>query len=167
MRALTVFMLAAISCTFAQETAAERPRPGDELLAFTLDETPADVATRLGAPAHTGAFGPGYFSWFYQIGVEDLHDFSHTLCFREPDRKLISITRDFAPEVDVDHLFPGASSEVHYWPDREKPQYRVRVRRLPGDRVLLAMGSQAGQPCGQVILIRRSAVGLFFPWIKL
>jgi hypothetical protein len=120
----------------------------------------------LGAPAHTGAFGPGYFSWFYQIGVEDLHDFSHTLCFRESDNKLISITRAFDPEATVDHLFPRDSTEVRAWPNREHPQLHARVRRLNGDRVLIAIGSKPGQVCGQLILIRASALRLFFPWLE-
>jgi len=143
------------------------PVPGAELLDFTLEETPKEVAARLGAPAHSGAFGPGYFSWFYQIGTQDLHDFSHTLCFRASDRKLVSITRDFAPEISVDHLFPPAETRVHYWPDRQHGKFRARVRILSGGRVLLAMGSEAGQTCGQVILIRSGALRIFFPWIDL
>lgn len=135
------------------------------LLKFTLQEDPAEVRAKLGAPAQVADFGPRYFSWLYQIGIADHHDFSHTLCFSREDGKLISVTRTVEEEI-VEDLLPAAETTVHQWPSADKPQYGLRLRRLPGDRLLLAMGStKPGQTTSQLILIRRSAIPFFFPWL--
>ncbi len=166
-RILPALLVAAVSVAFSQTPAAPTPpaRPGAELLAFTLEENRGETAVKLGPPVHTGAFGPGYISWFYQVGMSD-EDFSHTLLFRTSDGKLVSITRAFDPEITVDHLFPASETVMRYWPDAKAPQFKARVRKLSGDRLLVAMGSAEGQKCGQVLLIRRSAVPIFFPWLE-
>ncbi len=155
--------LAATTLCIAQE--APPTLPGAELLAFTLDETRAQTLAKLGSPIHTGSFGPGYWSWFYQVGMSD-EDFSHTLLFRSSDGKLVSITRAFDPEVNVDHLFPKEETEMRYWPDEKSPQFKARVRKLGGNRLLVAMGSAEGQKCGQLLLIRLDAVPTFFAWLE-
>jgi hypothetical protein len=135
------------------------------LLKFSLQENQAEVRARLGQPAQVADFGPNYFSWLYQIGIADHHDYSHTLCFSREDGKLLSVTRTLEEEI-VDDLFPAAETSVHHWPSAEKPQYGLRLRRLSGDRLLLAMGStRPGQTTSQLILIRRSALPFFFPWL--
>lgn len=136
------------------------------LLKFTLQESATEVRARLGEPSQVADFGPNYFSWLFQIGIADHHDFSHTLCFSREGGKLISITRTLEEEI-VDDLFPAAETTVHHWPSAEKPQYGLRLRRLPGDRLLLALGStRPGQTTSQLVLIRRSAVPFFFPWLS-
>ena len=142
-------------------------KPGSDIPGFTLDETQAELARQLGTPDGVDDSLPNYVSWMFKAGAQDEHDFGYVLCFRRSDYKLISITRNFEPEVNVDHLFPDDGSTVRNWPSDEKPQFSVRVRSLPGNRVLLAMGSGAtGKLCGQVILMDRDALKVFFPWLS-
>jgi hypothetical protein len=136
-----------------------------DLLAFQLNEKPAQVIQRLGQPALITPFGE-FQSWQYQIGVADNHEFSHILLFRGSE--LLSLTRNWEEERTVDEMFPAKESKVYYYPDARNPAYGVRVRRLSDGRVLMAMGStEAGQPTGQVVLIRESEVQHFHPWLKL
>jgi|WetSurMetagenome_2_1015567.scaffolds.fasta_scaffold370170_2 hypothetical protein len=136
-----------------------------DLLAFQLNEKPAQVIQRFGQPALITPFGE-FQSWQYQIGVADNHEFSHILLFR--GNELLSLTRNWEEERTVDEMFPAKESKVYYYPDARNPAYGVRVRRLSGGRVLMAMGSaEAGQPTGQVVLIRESELPHFHPWLKL
>jgi hypothetical protein len=136
-----------------------------DILAFQLSERSGQVLQRLGQPALIVPFGE-FESWQYQIGVEDNHEFSHILLFR--DGELLSLTRNWEQERTVDELFPPEASKVYYYPDAKNPEYGVRVRRLSGGRVLMAMGSsEPGQPTGQVVLIRESELPHFHPWLKL
>jgi hypothetical protein len=138
-----------------------------DILDFQLNETVAEVVQRLGRPALVSPFGE-FESWQYQIGVEDNHEFSHILLFRASSGELLSLTRNWEQERTVDDLFPPAETKVYYYPDSKDPEYAVRVRRLSGGRVLMAMGSDApGRPTGQIVLIRASELPHFHPWLKL
>lgn len=159
-----LLLLAAAGCALAQQAAA--PRPGEELLSLKLTESAQEIAARFGSPVHTAAFGPGYFSWFYQAPMADTHDFSHTFLFSDPARTLVSVTRNFDPEVNIDHLFPAAETETRTTGGEGKPAFHARMRKLSGDRVLIALGSSAGEPCGQLVIIRRSALRFFFAWLE-
>jgi len=136
-----------------------------DLLQFQLNEKPEQVMQRLGRPSLVVPFGE-FESWQYQIGIEDNHEFSHILLFRGGE--LLSLTRNWEQERTVDQLFPEKESKVYYYPDAQHPEYGVRVRRLSGGRVLMAMGSaEQGQPTGQIVLIRESELPHFHPWLKL
>ena len=157
-------LLLAAPFSFAQNVPDPRT-PAAHLLTFTLDESREAVARKMGPPPVVADYGPGYQTWQYRIDVEDHHDFSHLFCFRRSDGRLVSITRN-GHDAIVDDLFPPAQTAVHHWPDSAKPQYSVLLRRLPGDRLLLAMGArQAGEPVAQLMLIHRSAVKAFLPWL--
>jgi hypothetical protein len=55
---------------------------------------------------------------------------------------------------------------VHYYSDKENPQYSLRLRRLPEGRVLMAMGtSEAGQITGQIVSIQETVIRFFYPWL--
>ena len=141
-------------------------KPGADLLGFDFNETSADIISRLGPPDGVDDSLPNYRSWFFKRGAQDEHDFGYILCFRRSDNRLVSVTRNFEPEMVVDHLFPKGSFTVRHWPSDERPQFGVRVRVLPGERLLFAMGcDKEGMPCGQLILIRREAAPIFFPWL--
>jgi hypothetical protein len=145
---------------------SDAPKPGSDLPGFTLTETPADVASILGPPSGVDDSLPNYVSWFYKQGAADEHDYGYIFCYRRSDNKLVSVTRNFEPEVAVDHLFPEDSFEVRHWPSSGKPQFSARVRTLSGNRLLIALGSaETGRPCGQLILIDPEVVRFFFPWI--
>jgi hypothetical protein len=137
------------------------------LFQFDLLESPRQVADKMGQPTQIADLGPGYQTWFYQVHQHDKHDFSHTFCFRTQDRKLISIVRNTEYLENVDGSFPAAESGFYLWPNREKPQYGVRVRRLDGDRLLVAMGvRKPGDLTTQLQLVHRSALRFFLPWLE-
>ncbi len=135
------------------------------VLAFQLNETSAQVVQRLGRPALVAPAGE-FESWQYQIGIEDNHEFSHVLLFRVSTGELLSVTRNWEQERTVDEFFPAAESKVYYYPDAEHREYGVRVRHLSGGRLLIAMGStKAGDPTGQIVLIRESELQHFHGWL--
>jgi hypothetical protein len=137
-----------------------------ELLRFTLEESGQQLTRVLGQPLQVADAGPAHFTWYYQTDVLDKHDHSHLLMFRRSDGKLISVTRNFHLPTSVDALFPDAGSRTYYWPDREKPTWQVRVRPLSGDRLLIAMGvEKKGDPTTQIVVIRRSVLPAFLPWL--
>jgi hypothetical protein len=145
---------------------SDTSKPGIELLGFDMNETPSDVVSRLGRPDSVDDSLPNYISWLFKLGAQDEHDYGFILCFRRSDQKLVSVTRNFEPEAVVDHLFPEGSFVVRHWPSDENPQFSIRVRALSGERLLDAMGSaEEGKPCGQLILIHRTVVPIFFPWL--
>ena len=68
----------------------------------------------------------------------------------------------------MDEWFPAAETVAYFYPATEKPEYSVRVRKLSGDRLLLAMGiSKPGQVTGQVFMIRASELQAFYPWLAI
>ncbi|MEO8099134.1 MAG: hypothetical protein ABI811_15630 [Acidobacteriota bacterium] len=136
----------------------------DPVTSFQLTETREQVRERMGAPALVASFGD-FESWQYQIDVADLHDFSHQFVFRRATGELISVTHTYEPERILDALFPEAETHVFQFPEAD---YGVRLRRLGGGRLLLAMGSaKVGQPVGQILLIRESELHFFHSWLKL
>src|SRR5262249_25282 len=68
---------------------------------FQLAESESDVRKCLGQPTMVADFGR-YRSWQYQIGEVEHDDFSHALIFRKSDGKLVSVTRSYNPERNVD-----------------------------------------------------------------
>ena len=136
-----------------------------DVLAFQLTETSAQVVQRLGRPALVAPAGE-FESWQYQIGVEDNHEFSHMLLFRVSTGELVSVTRNWEQERTVDEFFPVSESKVYYYPDAEHREYGVRVRHLSGGRLLIAMGStKPGDVTGQVVLIREAELQHFHGWL--
>jgi len=133
---------------------------------FLLNESTDLIRRELGPPALVAEFGEDFLSWQYQIDNSEHDEFSHSVVFRKSDRSLVSITRNYSPERSVDGLFPGAETTVHHFPDAKAPQFSLRLRRLSGGRVLMAMGSpKQGQPTGQLVLMRESELRVFYPWL--
>lgn len=133
---------------------------------FQLTEDREQVGRMLGKPVQIVETGKAFFSWQYQLDSAD-EDYSHYAVFRKSDGKLISVTRQFAKERLVDEFFPDAETVVCHYPDAVKPVFGVRVRRLPGGRLLIAMGSaKRGAVTGQLMLIRENELGNFYPWIQ-
>ena len=106
-------------------------------------------------------FGQDFQSWQYES--DEHEEFSLTVVFRKSDGKLVSVTRNYEPERNVDALFPEAETTVHQF----NPQYGLRLRRLSGGRVLMAMGApKRGQVTGQMVVMRESELRYFYPWVK-
>lgn len=137
-----------------------------ELVWFSIASTKDQIFKTFGQPVITAAFGADFESWQYRLGTVDHDDFSHQIVFRKSNQTLVSITRNFDPERNVDAWFPVATTTTHHYPNPQKPEFSVRVRRLKDDGVLIAMGcSKPGQPTGQIMLIRISELKHFLPWL--
>jgi len=164
------FLGALLSATllFSEIPSAADPQlKNGELSWFLLTETKDQIARALGLPKTVAGFGQDFLSWQYQIGEVDHEEFSHQVVFRESTRAIVSITRNYEPERNVDALFSPMETSVHHYPDAEKPQFSLRLRRLPGGRVLMAMGtSRPGQLTGQLVLMRESELRFFYPWVS-
>lgn len=133
---------------------------------LTLDETMEDVVRAFGRPALVAESGAGLVSWQFQLGDIDHHDFSHVLVFRAADRKLLSVTRNCEPERRMDALFPATETRSYAVPGTGVTRFRMRVRRLPGGRLLMAMSlDRADAPVGQLVLMKEAEVGRFYPWL--
>ncbi|MFN0103198.1 MAG: hypothetical protein ACKV2U_14050 [Bryobacteraceae bacterium] len=138
-----------------------------EILRFTLEETPEQILRGLGQPVQINDGDAAFRTWYFQTDVLDKHDHSHILLFRQSDKRLLSVTRNYHFPVNVAALFPAAKSTIHHWPDAQHPQLSVQVREYDGDRVLIAMGvAKPGQPTTQLIVMRRTALKIFFPWLS-
>lgn len=131
---------------------------------LSLRETMEAVRRQLGPPTLVAEYAAGLVTWQYQLGDIDHHDYSHILVFRKADQALLSVTRNYEPERTVDALFPAAETKAYAVPGQAG--FVMRTRALPGGRMLLAMArSGAGQPVGQLVLMRASEVGRFYPWL--
>ncbi|MEZ5351610.1 MAG: hypothetical protein R2762_03170 [Bryobacteraceae bacterium] len=168
---LGVLLMAAPRLFFAGDVAraliAEPRVEAEAFTWFTLNETQEEIQRLLGAPHLAAEFGADYVSWQYRIAADaDDHDHSHVLVFRKSTGKLVSVTRMYEPERAVDPFFPESESQVHALPGAGKPQYKITVRKLPGERLLVAMGvGKRGDPTGQLTILRRDAVRVFHPWL--
>jgi hypothetical protein len=183
-KALLSFLLLSLACLTAadpakaplkarktkvvQPVSALRPIPPSSpefLTRFTLDETQSQVEQMMGAPKTLGDFG-AYQNWNYQIDMHDNHEFSHYLVFHKDSSEFVSITQNFEEPQDASKLFAGTPVS-YYFPDREKPQFRVLVRQLGRDRLLLGMGMEKPtDKASQLMLIRRAYLGFFLPWLE-
>lgn len=133
---------------------------------FSLAETPAEVEAVLGKPALAASSGSDHLSWQFRLGGIDHHDFSHVLVFRKSTSKLVSVTRLYEEEQIVDEFFPAAETTVHHYRDAGTTPFGIRLRRLPGGRLLLAMGSpKPGVPTGQLVLIDENELTTIYPWL--
>lgn len=137
----------------------------EQIVALTLNETRAEVAQAIGRPALVQQVGD-LESWQYQIGVADHDDFSHAVLFRVSTGKLISAAQTFESPKQLDELFPVKETRVYHYPDAQHPQFSVRLRKLDGGRLLLALGSaKPSTPVTQIMMIRESELTHFYTWI--
>lgn len=137
------------------------------ILDFSLGERESDIVKKLGSSEHVSA-GTGYRTLDYLLGPEQRsdEDYDWTFYFERPSGSLVSVTRNFAKPVRVAALLKGNGIRSHkYQADPRAPLAALSLT-LPGDRVLVAIGlSKTDQVCSQLVLMRRSALPRFFPWI--
>ena len=141
-----------------------------ELLRFSLNESPEQIVSLLGRPQRIDDSLAGYQSWQYEFSAAEENDDNSPpawfVCLSTVRRQVLSVTRNFDKPQDVDGLFPPAQTTVHHWPSKDAPRFSVRLRQLPGEVLLLAMGTaKPGERTTQLILIRRSALKTFMPWL--
>lgn len=140
-----------------------------EILRFTLSESPEEIVKLLGRPEHMDESLPGFQSWQYEtMAGKDSDDNSPPawfVCLRS-GRTVLSVTRNFDKPQDVDDLFPPAQTTAYHWPAQGAPQYSLRLRRISGEVLLLAMGTaKPGERTTQLMLIRQSVLKTFMPWL--
>ncbi len=141
-----------------------------KLLRFTLNESPEQVMTLLRRPDRIDDSAAGYQSWQYEFGADEESDDNSPpawfVCINTARREVLSVTRNFDKPQDVDSLFPAAETAVHHWPSKQAAQLSVRLRQLGGEALLVAMGTaKPGERTTQLVLIRRSALKTFMPWL--
>jgi len=154
-------LLMAAAPGYSQAFADPQVKDG-KVVWFQLNEDRDQVGALLGKPVLVSETGKAFYSWQYQIDSTD-EDYSHYAVFRKSDGKLISVTRQYGTERDVEALFPASETVVASFPDAVKPTFKMRVRHLSGGRLLMAAGTGK---TGQLILIRESELGNFYPWIQ-
>jgi hypothetical protein len=147
------------------ERPSTEPQVQDGVFRWLRLSESRDVLTEVfGAPRVTATFGD-FVAWQYQLGGVDGHDFSHQLVFRKSTGKLVSITRSYEPDVEVDSFFPEAETRVYTFRGGPEP-FPVRLRRLPGDLLLIAMGTaKRGDKTGQLMLIHQAELRHFHSWL--
>src|SRR5712671_123713 len=168
MKSMSILLWALLTAApvFSQQPARSDPQVSAGIFKwFLLDESEAEVRTYLGQPAMVADFG-AYRSWQYQIGGVEHDEFSHALVFRKSDGKLISISRNYDTERNVDEFFPDGETTTHWFRAAGQPDFAMRVRKLPSGRLLIAVGaSKRGQTTSQLVLIRESELPHFYAWL--
>src|SRR3954454_21178813 len=110
---ILLWALFAAAPAFSQQAMAPDPQVSDGRLKWVLlAETESEVRTHIGQPAMVVDFGE-YRSWQYQIGGVEHDEFSLALVFRKSDGKLISISRNYESERNVDQFFPDGETTTH------------------------------------------------------
>ena len=165
-RLLGVALLAALPA-FSQ---ADPIKPPQAMLRWTLREKPEQILRILGKPDRVDDSVQAYQSWQYESADNEDRDDnsppSYILCVQTAGQQLLSLTRNFVSPQAVDDLFPLADTRTYHWPSKEAPQFSLRLRPLSPETLLLAMGTvKPGDRTTQLILIRRSALKFFMPWL--
>ena len=142
-------------------------RPAPSILDFSLGERESDIVKKLGSPEHVSA-GTSYRTLDYLLGPEERsdEDYDWTFYFERPSGALISVTRNFVLPVSVAALLKGGAIRSHTYQPGSRAALPVLSVTLTGDRVLVAIGlSKTDDACSQLVLMRRSALPRFYPWI--
>jgi len=161
---LRLILLTGVLATAPLFSASIDPSLKDgELKWFSLTETKAEVLQKVGPPANVTTFGSDFEGWQYHAGNTDHHEYSHYFVFRRSTGRLISVTRAYEEEQNVDALFPPAHTAVRRTADK---LWGARVCSLNGGRRLIAMGStKPGERTSQLLLILDSELRYFHPWL--
>ncbi len=137
-----------------------------ELSGLQLQESSKEVRRLMGEPLLVADINSEFRAWQYRVGDLDHDDFSHSLVFRKATDTLVSMSRTFEKPIQVERLLPPSHSTYYRYPETGPTEMVVRVHGLSGDRYLLAFGSaKPGDPASQIVLIHRSAMRAFYPWL--
>ncbi len=162
---ILVGALVSLALTAAVPTAADPIVRDRKVQWIFLTATPPEARNALGAPALVANFGTDFEALQYRIDNEDHDDVSHSVVFRRSSSLLVSVSRSYNEERNVDEFFPPKYSVTYANPD-PNGKYSILLRRLPNGWVLMAMGVSApGQPTRQLVLMRETEMRWFYPWI--
>jgi hypothetical protein len=162
MRRITFLIAICLGCAFTK--GADLPAPS--IAEISLRTTKAGIQARFGPPAHVRQ-QRSFQIWDYALGSTDLNDlgFAWGFYFDEPSGQLTAVTHNLEKATPVMDLFPVGASHAVTSPGPTPTQVRYRV--LDSERVLIAVGlSSPADLCDQVILMRKSAVQFFYPWLS-
>ena len=163
-RYLSLLILAALAAVVGK--GADHPSV-PSILDFSLLERQSDIVKKLGPSEHVST-GPGYRTLEYVLGPEERsdEDYDWVFYFERPSGSLISVTRNFSKPVTVAALLKGDGVQSHTSNAVPNSPLAALTRSLAGDRVLVAIGlSRTDQPCSQIVLMRRTVLSRFYPWI--
>ncbi len=163
-RHLSVLILASLAAA-AGIGADHRSIPS--ILDFSLQEREIDIVKKLGPSEHLSA-GSSYRTLDYLLAPEERsdEDYDWTFYFEKPSGAIVSVTRNFAKPTQVTELFRGGQVRSHKFQSGPGAPLPALSRVLPGARVLVAIGlSKSGDACSQLVLMRRTALARFYPWI--
>src|ERR1051325_9748842 len=103
---------------FSQDPAVADPHLKDgEFRWFLLTESQDEMRNSLGQSQMVADFGNDFRSWQYQVGDVDHDDFSLAVVFRKSTGMLVSVTRNFGTERNVDAFFPQSETATYYYPN--------------------------------------------------
>src|SRR5664279_1508538 len=87
-----------------------------ELLRFSLNESPEQIVALLGRPQRVDDSLAGYQSWQYEFSAAEENDDNSPpawfVCLNPAKRQVLSVTRNFDKPQEVDGLFPSAQTTV-------------------------------------------------------
>jgi hypothetical protein len=163
-RHLSLLILTAFAAAAVLRGAEHRSAPS--ILEFSLQERESDLVRKLGPSEHVSG-DTTYRTLDYLLGSEERNDedFDWTFYFEKPSGILVSVIRNFVTPRNVDQLL-GPDFRFHEYPANPQAPLQALSRVLPGGRVLIAIGlKKPGEVCSQLVLMRRSALPRFYPWI--
>ena len=139
--------------------------PAPKILSFSFDLNETRLQGRLGAPDHLREQS-AYRIWDYNLGAVDENDmtFAWSFYFEQPSGRLISVTHNISRGTTTNDVFAAGRSKKVIGP--APGRLPILYRLIGNDGVLLGIGvSNPDQGCNQVILMRRSALSRFYPWL--
>ena len=155
---------------FSQKAPVPGPDPrldaNRRLIWLSVNDSKPKVAQVMGRPRMRTEFGADFQSWQYQIGEGDHDDSSHLIVFRKSTGAFVSITRNYEPQRNVAAFFPEKESSIHIYQTPDGVPFSILVRKLDSTGLLLAPGlSHREQLSGQLMLIHKSELQHFYPWL--
>lgn len=133
---------------------------------ISFDSTAAQVQALLGAPDHVREERT-FRVWDYNLGPADENDMgcAWSFFFEEPSGKLLSITHNVAEGVPMKTVFPNGT--LHKVTSPAPANLPVLTGSIDGERVVIGIGiTSVEQSCSQIIVMRRSALPKFYPWLS-
>lgn len=125
-----------------------------------------DIAAKFGSGAHS-VRDTGFAILEYGDDSADRTELGYewVFYFDMPGGAMVSAAYNAVAGTSIKAYFPMAETRVHAYKNGAATMNAIS-RILPGDRVLIAVGAaNAESPCSQLVLIRRSALKRFYPWI--
>lgn len=126
----------------------------------------ADIAARFGSGAHS-VRGNGFAILEYGDDSADRTELGYewVFYFDMPGGAMVSAAYNTVAGTSIKSYFPPGATKVHLYKNGTSSMSALS-RILPDNRILIAVGAANPESrCSQLVLIRRSALERFYPWI--